>query len=133
MTKESGLLGISGVSNDLRDIREAAGKGHKNAQLALDLLVHNTRRWISSFLFELGGLDAIVFTAGIGENNPWLRAAILENLEELGIAIDPASNDAVTGGQEGAIQAGGSRVKIFVIPANEEMVLAREVFRKLTA
>lgn len=133
LTKESGLLGVSGVSNDLRDIREAAAGGNADAQLALDLLIHSTRRYISSFLFELGGLDTIVFTAGIGENNPWLRAAILAGLDEFGIRIDPALNEAVAGGQESAIHAADSRVKVFVIPANEELVLAREVYRKLTA
>ena len=131
LTKESGLLGVSGVSNDLRDIRKAAAEGNEDAQLALDLLVHSTRRWISGLLFDLGGLDAITFTAGIGENNPWLREAICEGLEEFGIAIDPNANESLVGGKEGPIHAADSRVRILVIPANEELVLAREVCRKM--
>ena len=131
LARESGLLGISALSNDLRDIRGAAVDGDRLAQLAIDHLVHSARHWIGSFFFELGGVEAIAFTAGIGENNPWLRAAVCEGLEELGIALDGAANEGLTGGREGAIHAPGSQVQVFVIPANEELVLAREVWRKL--
>ncbi len=132
LTRESGLTGLSGAGNDLRDVREAAEAGDGRAQLALDVLVHETRRWASSFLFALGGLEAIVFTAGIGENHPWLREAVCRGLEEFGIRIDPARNEACRGG-EGEIGAADAKVKIYVIPANEELVLAREVFRKVSA
>jgi acetate kinase len=132
MTKEGGLLGLSGVSNDLRDIRAAAIAGNARAQLAVDVLVHSARHWIGAFLLELGGCDALVFTAGIGENNPELRAAFCARLEELGIAVDPARNEALRG-TEGEISAAGSRVKIFVIPANEELVVARETLRSIAA
>ncbi len=131
LTKESGLLGVSGVGNDLRDIRDAAEKGDARARLALDLLIHETRRWASSFLFPLGGLDAIVFTAGIGENGPALRAGVCEGLEEFGLRLDPDKNRACLG-SEAEISAADSRVKVLVIPANEELVLAREVFRKVS-
>ncbi len=128
MTKESGLLGLSGVGNDLRDIREAAAGGDERAQLALDVFVHSARHWIGAFLLELNGVDALVFTAGIGENNPKLRAAICAQLEGLGIVIDPEKNAALLGA-EGEISAANSRTKIFVIPANEELVVARETAR----
>jgi acetate kinase len=132
MTKDAGLLGLSGVGNDLRDIRAAAQQGNARAQLALDVFVHSTRHWIGAYLLELGGCDALVFTAGIGENNPDLRAAICAQLGDLGIQLDPAKNDALRGA-EGEISAAGSRTKIFVIPANEELVVARETLRCIAA
>ncbi len=128
MTKESGLLGLSGVGNDLRDIRAAAKDGNQNAQLALDVFVQSARHWIGAFLLELNGADALVFTAGIGENNPDLRAAICAELDQVGILIDPEKNAALQG-TEGEISATNSRTKIFVIPANEELVVARETSR----
>ena len=132
MTKESGLLGLSGIGNDLRDIRAGAAQGNARAQLALDVFVHSARHWIGAFLAELNGADALVFTAGIGENNPDLRAAICANLSNLGIVIDDAKNNALRGA-EGEISAANSRTKIFVIPANEELVVARETLRCIAA
>lgn len=131
LTKESGLLGLSGVSNDIRDIRDAADAGNEDAQLTMDVLVHEIRRWASSFLFDLGGLDALTFTAGIGENGAPLREAICRGLEGFGVKLDPERNHACRG-TESEISADDSAVKVFVIPANEELVLAREVFRKLS-
>jgi acetate kinase len=132
MTKESGLFGLSGIGNDLRDIRAAAAQGNARAQLALDVLVHSARHWIGALHFELGGCEAIVFTAGIGENSPDLRAAILRDLDQLGIVLDPARNDALRG-TEGEISAPTSRAKVLVIPANEELVVARETLRCIAA
>ncbi len=132
ITKEAGLLGVSGISNDLRDIREAADKGNSDAQLALDMLVHSARQWASSFLFDLGGIDALVFTAGIGENGKDLRAAICANLEGFGIILDPEKN-AQCQAEEAIISTDDSPVKIMVIPANEELVLAREVQLKVSS
>ena len=128
MTKESGLLGLSGVSNDLRDILAAATQGNPRARTALDVFVHSTRHWIGAYLLELGGCDALVFTAGIGENNPDLRTAICADLEDLGVRLDATKNMALRGA-EGEISAAGSRTKVFVIPANEELVVARETMR----
>jgi acetate kinase len=132
MTKEGGLLGLSGVGNDMRDVRGAAQHGNARAQLALDVFVHSARHWIGAFLLELGGCDALVFTAGIGENNPDLRAAICAHLAELGLDLDPAANNALRG-TEGEISAPGSRTRVFVIPANEELVVARETVRCIMA
>jgi acetate kinase len=131
LTKESGILGLSGVSNDMRDVKKAAAEGNADAQLALDALAHSIRHWIGAFIFELGGLDALVFTAGIGENGSALRAAVCKNLEELGIKLDPEKNQSCRA-VEATISADDSLVKIIVIPANEELVLAREVYRKLS-
>jgi acetate kinase len=132
MTKEGGLLGLSGVGNDLRDIRTAAAQGNARAGLALDVFAHSARHWIGAFHFELGGCEAIVFTAGIGENDPGLRAAILRDLDQLGIVLDRARNETLRGA-EGEISAASSRVKVLVIPANEELVVARETLRCLAA
>jgi acetate kinase len=132
LCKQSGLLGLSGVSNDVRDISEAAAKGDVRAKLALDVFVASARHWIGSFFLELNGADAIVFTAGTGENNAGVRAAICANLDNLGIKLDAEKNKA-TRATESAIHAASSLVKIFVIPTNEELVVAREVKRHLAA
>lgn len=132
LTTESGLLGMSGVCNDLREVKNAFDAGEERARLAVEVLVHETRRWASSFLFPLGGCDAFTFTAGIGENNPWLRSAVCEGLEELGVHIDEDRNAACMG-TEAEISTADSKVKVHVIPANEELVLAREVYRKISA
>jgi acetate kinase len=131
LTKESGLLGLSGVSNDLRDINDAVTAGNADAALAVDVLVHSIRHWIGAFMIELGGIDALVFTAGIGENNAALRARVCADLEPFGIRLDPDKNSACRA-TEAFLQAENSTAKILVIPANEELVLAREVFRKLS-
>ncbi len=131
LTKESGLLGLSGVSNDIRDVNAAAEAGNEDARLAINALVHSIRHWIGAFQLELGGLDALVFTAGIGENGATIRAAVCKNLESFGILLDPDENEACSA-TETVISDDDSLVKIIVIPANEELVLAREVFRKLS-
>lgn len=130
LTKEGGLKGLSGVSNDVRDISDAAAKGDANARLALEVFVASARHWIGGYFLELNGADAIVFTAGTGENRADLRAAICANLENLGLRLDPAKNTA-TRATEMLISAADSAVKIFVIPTNEELVVAREAKRFL--
>jgi acetate kinase len=130
LSKESGLKGLSGVSNDIREIGDAAEKGNAAAKMALDVLIASARHWIGGYFFELNGADAIVFTAGIGENRSELREAICANLDQLGIVLDPEKNKA-TRAQEAVISAASSRVKIMVIPTNEELVVAREVKRFL--
>lgn len=128
--KQGGLLGVSGVSNDVRDIGEAAKKGDGKAQLALEVFVASARHWAGSYFLQLNGADAIVFTAGTGENRAELRAAICANLENLGIKLDAEKNNA-TRATEAVISAADSKVKIFVIPTNEELVVAREAKRFL--
>jgi len=130
INKEGGLQGISGVSNDLRDIKEAADQGNTEAQLALDVLVDSIRSYIGSFMFKMGGMDALIFTAGIGEHNPWLREAVCEGLEEFGLTLDAPLNEALH--SEGSIHAPDSKIHVWVIPTNEELVIARETQRLLT-
>jgi acetate kinase len=130
MCKESGLKAISGGFNDIRDLQAQAAQGNARAQLALDVLVHQARHWIGSLYLQLNGADALVFTAGIGENQPPIRRVVCENLSELGIVLDVEKNSA-TLAAEAVISAPHSRVKIMVIPTNEELVVAREVRRFL--
>ncbi len=130
LCKESGLKALSGGYNDLRDIETQAEQGNAKAKLALGVLAYQARHWIGSFCLELNGADALVFTAGIGENRPAFRNAICANLDQLGIILDPAKNSA-TKAQEGTISSAESRVKVLVIPTNEELVIAREVKRFL--
>ena len=129
--KEGGLKGLAGgLSNDIRDIQDAASKGNAKAQLAIDVFVSEARRWIGGYFFQMNGADAIVFTAGIGENRAELRAAICANLDQLGIVLDAEKNKTVKA-QEAVISAPTSRVKLMVIPTNEELVVARETKRLL--
>ena len=130
LSKEGGLKGLSGVSNDIRDIQEAATNGNAKAQLAIDVFISEARRWIGGYFLQLNGADALVFTAGIGENRAELRAAICANLDQLGIVLDPAKNAACRA-TEAVISADSSRVKVLVIPTNEELVVARESKRLL--
>ncbi|MSU26816.1 MAG: acetate kinase [Pedosphaera sp.] len=130
LSKEGGLKGLSGVSNDIRDIQEAATKGNAKAQLAIDVFISEARRWIGGYFLQLNGADALVFTAGIGENRGELRAAICANLDQLGIVLDPAKNAACRA-TEALISADNSRVRVLVIPTNEELVVARESKRFL--
>jgi acetate kinase len=129
--KEGGLKGLAGgLSNDIRDIQDAAVKGNAKAQLAIDVFVSEARRWMGGYFFQMNGADAIVFTAGIGENRAELRAAICANLDQLGIVLDAEKNSA-TRATEAVISAESSRVKVLVIPTNEELVVARETKRLL--
>ena len=131
LVKESGLRGLSGRSNDLRDLKTAAAQGDPRAQLAIDAFIHSIRHWIGAFWFDLGGCDALVFTGGIGENNPWLRAGVCAGLADLGLILDCDRNAAAS--PEEDLAAPDSRTRVLVIPANEELVVAREAARLLTA
>ena len=130
LCRESGLKGISGISNDIRDIQAAASQGSSQAQLALDLFVAQARHWIGAYLAQLNGADALVFTAGIGENRAELRQAICAHLDQLGIVLDSEKNKAAKA-EEAVISAAGARVTVMVIPTNEELVVARETKRLL--
>lgn len=125
MNKESGVLGISGVSSDFRDLEEAANSGNDRAQLALDMFSYQCKKILGSYVFALGGVDVLVFTAGIGENDSKTRASICSGLEALGIKIDPAKNDGLRG-KEAIISADDSKVTVVVIPTNEELMIARD-------
>jgi acetate kinase len=122
--RRSGLAGISGGSGDIRDLSEAAAKGDSRSQLALDVFVYAIRHYLGAFLLELGGLDAITFSGGIGENSADIRGAVLKDLSGFGIEVDENKNNFIKG--EGEISADSSAVKVLVVPANEEIVVARE-------
>ncbi len=123
MNKKSGVLGISGVSSDFRDLEDAAKDNHR-AQLALDIFESNVRKFIGAYFATLDHVDAIIFTAGVGENSISMRASIVEGLKNLGLKIDDKRNDIRGKAQE--ISADDSSVKIFVIPTNEELMIAKE-------
>ena len=127
LNHRSGLLGISGLSGDMRELERAAADGHARAELALAVFAHRARKQIGAYLAVLGGADAVAFTGGAGANSASLRARILAGLAELGIELDPAAN-AACAGREASIAASGSRVAVYVIPSNEELAIAREAF-----
>ena len=126
--KQSGILGISGVSSDLRDVEDAADKGNARAQLALDILCTSVKKHIAAYAAIMGGVDAIVFTAGIGENSDVVRKAATSGLEFMGVRIDDSKNDGLRG-KEAVISADDSKVKILVVPTNEELMIARDTKR----
>lgn len=121
LNKESGVLGISGISSDFRDLSKEADEGNERAKLALDMFVYSVKRYLGFYACAMGGVDAVVFTAGIGENNGAIRAAIMEGMEFLGAAIDLEKNK---GRGEIDISAAGAKVKTLVIPTNEELMIA---------
>ncbi|MGI6092977.1 MAG: acetate kinase [Veillonellaceae bacterium] len=124
INKKSGVLGISGVSSDFRDIESAANEGNKRAQLALDMFAYRVRKYIGSYAAAMNGVDAIVFTAGLGENSSSMREAICSGIEYLGTKIDPVKNNVR--GKATEISVDGAKVKLFIIPTNEELVIARD-------
>lgn len=124
LANQSGLLGLSGLSGDVRDLEEAASQGNAQATLALDMFTSDIRRHLGGLLVELGGADAIVFTGGIGENGSAIRTAVCQRLEELGIVLDPLANAEAKG--EVKISTAGSRTQIWVVPTNEELIVARQ-------
>jgi acetate kinase len=120
---QSGLAGISGTSGDMRDLESAAAEGNQRAKLAIDVLIRSIRHYIGAFYVELGGLDILTFSGGIGENSPDIRAAVCANLEILGIQLDPAANSQARG--EARLSAPNSSVQVHIVPADEERVVAR--------
>jgi acetate kinase len=131
LNKKSGLLGITGKYVDRRDIVEAANRGDLRARLAVDIECYRLKKFIGAYAAAMNGLDAVVFTAGAGENSPLHRARICENLELLGIALDPAKNEDAVQGKEMEIGTPESRCKIFVIPTDEERMIAETVVELL--
>jgi acetate kinase len=128
LNKESGLLGISGSSSDLRDIIEDSKEGKERAQLALDVFASRIHKYIGSYATRMHGVDVIVFTAGVGENSDPVRAKVLEGLEFMGVYWDAKKNENIHG-EEGFINYPHSPVKVLVIPTNEEVMIARDVIK----
>ena len=124
MNKQSGVYGMTGISSDFRDIEDAAAKGEEKAQVALDAYAQRVKKYIGSYAAEMNGVDAVVFTAGVGENGIDMREAIASNMEFLGMELDKEANKVR--GKERVISTENSRVKILLIPTNEELVIARD-------
>ena len=127
LEKNGGLLGISGISNDMRELREAISKGDRRSELAVEHFINDIVKYIGAFYAELGGLDTLVFTAGIGENDAELRNAVLDKVKHLGIKISDTPQDLGKGILR--LSADDSRVRVLVIPANEELGVARKTYR----
>ena len=125
LNKKSGMLGISGISNDARDLWAAAAEGNERAKLALDIFAYTARRFLGAYMAVLDRVDAIVFTAGIGERDPGIREKMCTGLSHIGVEFDPERNKNLIG-KEGEISKPGSRVKVLVVPTNEELMIARD-------
>ena len=130
LNKKSGVLGISGVGSDFRDLEKAAKEGNERAQLALDKFAYEVRKYIGSYAAAMGGVDIITFTAGVGENGPDMRESICEGLGFLGVHVDHEKNQVR--GKETDISAADSTVKVYVIPTNEELMIARDTLALVT-
>lgn len=124
LNKKSGVFGISGISSDFRDIENAAFDGHKRAQLALDVFDSRVREYIGAYATAMGGVDAVIFTAGLGENSALNRESICKNLGFMGIEVDAAKNNIR--GKEAIVSTEASKVKVMVVPTNEELMIARD-------
>ena len=127
LNRESGLLGVSGIASDVRDLFQAVAEGNSQAVLALNMFSYRVRQYIGKYAAVLGGLDALIFTAGIGENAPSIRATICENLEFLGVHLDEEKNQSSE--MEKAIHQEAAPVKLLVVPTNEELMIARDTLR----
>ena len=132
LNKQSGLLGVSGLTADMRELlREEQDTNDRRARLAIDLFCYRVRKYLGAYLAVMNGAEAIVFSGGIGENSPEIRARICEGLDWLGIRVDPARNAALRG-SEGRLDAEGSRVQLWAIPTDEELLIARDTWRVVT-
>ena len=131
--KRGGLLGLSGVSSDMREIEDAAAQGNERAQLALDVFVDSLRHYIGAYMAVMNGVDAICFTGGIGQNGKSIRAAAMAGFDYAGISIDPTKNDAASGSEESRIDAEGSAAQVWVLPTNEELIVARQTAETVAA
>ena len=125
LNKKCGILGVSGLSSDLRDLTAAAKEGNERAKLALEILAYRVKKYVGSYIAALGGVDAIVFTGGIGEHSPLIRGLVMENMEYCGAKFDVEKNKEYSSGI-GFLNADDSKVKIIVLPTNEELSIARE-------
>jgi acetate kinase len=127
LNKRSGVLGISGISSDFRDLTNAAEKGNDRARIALDVFNYQVEKFIGSYAAAMSGVDCIVFTAGIGENTPIIREDVCTSLEYMGIKFDKERNDSIPSKvKEGPITTDDSKISVLVIPTNEELMIARE-------
>lgn len=134
LNKQSGLLGLSGLTNDMRELLdEEKEHGDRRARLAIGVFCYRVKKYVGAYLAALGGADALVFTGGIGENAAEIRRRICADLEWFGIQLDEQANGATFGGKEGVVSTADSRVKVYVIPTNEELLIARDTVRCVKA
>jgi acetate kinase len=130
MNKQSGLLGISGLTSDMRELlAEAHEENDRRARLAIEIFCYRVRKYIGAYLAAMNGADAVVFTGGIGENSPEVRAGICDGLQWIGIELDEELNRQHSGGGEGLISKEESRPAVYVIPTDEELLIARDTVR----
>ena len=128
LNKHSGLLGLSGLSNDMRTLLAAESQGNERARLAVDIFCYRLRKYLAAYVGVLGGIDAVAFAGGIGENAPPVRARALQGLAAFGLALDPVRNEAARG-VEAEVSPAGAAAGVFVIPTNEELLIARDTFQ----
>ena len=133
MNKKSGLLGVSGVSNDAREVWAAADEGNARAKLAMEIMCQGAKKLIGSYTAEMNGLDVLVFTAGLGENDRRARELIASDLDFLGIRLDKEKNNTIKHGENAVISADDSPVKILVIPTDEEFMIAADTQKLVSA
>ena len=131
LNKKCGMAGVSGISSDFRDLTAAADKGNHRAQLALDMFSYSCKKYVGAYAAAMNGVDCIVFTAGVGENTPCVREAICDNMEYIGLSIDKEKNQEKNNGSIRDITGKDSKVKVLIIPTNEELVIARETVELL--
>jgi acetate kinase len=130
LNRRSGLYGLSMASNDMRTLLDLCHRGHTAAQLAVDAFCYRAKKYLGAYYAVLNGCDAVIFTGGIGENAPAIRAGVCESLDSLGIRLDPARNETAIG-VEANVAADGSKVEVWVIPTDEGLVIARDTLRCL--
>lgn len=133
LSTKAGLLGVSGLSQDARDVEEAAAKGNARAKLALDVFISSIRQYLGAYLTVLGGADVIIFSGGIGENSQVVRAGVCRNMDWAGIVLDEAKNNSLPRGSEARLSTESSKTQVWVIPTNEEIVVARQTAEALGA
>jgi acetate kinase len=134
LNKRSGLLGISGLTNDMRDLEsEAEEHQDRRAILAIEMFAHRVKKYVGAYMAEMGGTEAICFAGGIGENSPTIRKRILSGFEWFGVKLDDEKNKKAIRGKEMAITTPDSQLPVYVIPTNEELILARDTVRAVKA
>ena len=133
LNKKSGVLGVSGVSSDAREVWAAVEEGNHRAKLAMDLIVHYTKQLIGSYVAEMNGVDVIVMTAGMGENDNLIRNGVLTNMQYLGIEIDEKFNLELPRGTQAELSTPSSKVKVWVVPTDEELMIAKDTEKMVKA
>jgi acetate kinase len=130
LNSQSGLLGISGLTNDMRDLlAEANELNDRRARLAIEIFCYRARKYIGAYLAALGGADAVLFAGGVGENSAEIRARICDGLQWAGLHVDHTANAALVGGREGRFSTEASSLEAWVVPTDEELLIARDTFR----